>query len=146
MFTGVCQGLAVRYRLLLPLLLVAAPLAVQTAAPDAPAPTIAAADTGDPAAPAPTIAAADTGDPAPPPIRHVFVINLENKSFDHTFGAGSAAPFLSQTLASQGALLRQYFGTSHNSLGNYITQISGQAPTSDTQADCPNFHDVTPAT
>ena len=38
---------------------------------------------------------------AAPPIRHVFVIVLENKGFTETFGATSPAPYLSKTLADQ---------------------------------------------
>lgn len=72
----------------------------------------------------------------PPPIRHVFVVNLENKSFDETWGAGSAAPYLSQTLKGQGLFLDQYYAVAHVSLGNYIAQISGQGPSKATQADC----------
>ncbi|NYJ04996.1 alkaline phosphatase family protein [Petropleomorpha daqingensis] len=71
-----------------------------------------------------------------PPARHVFVINLENKGFDETWGSGSAAPYLAQTLRAQGVLLTQYFGTAHNSLPNYLAQISGQAPNPQTQGDC----------
>jgi len=56
---------------------------------------------------------------AAPPIKHVFVITLENKGFDQTFGPGSAAPYLSQTLTGQGQLLTQYYGTGHASLDNY---------------------------
>ncbi|MGW4568381.1 alkaline phosphatase family protein [Streptomyces sp. NPDC004561] len=70
---------------------------------------------------------------------HVFVINLENKGYDETWGAGSKAPYLSQTLRSQGVLLSQYYGIGHNSLGNYIAQVSGQAPNPDTQSDCQIF-------
>ena len=82
----------------------------------------------------------------PPPIHHVFVINLENKGYDTTFGAGSAAPYLSTTLVSQGALLRQYYGIGHASLDNYIAQISGQAPAPSTQNDCGTFTDFAPGT
>ncbi len=71
-----------------------------------------------------------------PQVGHVFVINLENKGFDETWGAGSQAPYLSQTLRSQGNLLSQYYGIGHNSLDNYIAEISGQGPNGDTQADC----------
>ena len=71
-----------------------------------------------------------------PAIGHVFVINLENKGYDETWGPGSAAPYLSQTLRGQGVLLSQYYGVGHNSLGNYIAQISGQGPNTETQADC----------
>jgi phosphatidylinositol-3-phosphatase len=82
----------------------------------------------------------------PPPIHHVFVVNLENQSYATTFGSGSKAPYLANTLPSQGALLTQYYGIGHNSLDNYIAEISGQAPTPDNQADCQTFIDVTPAT
>jgi phosphatidylinositol-3-phosphatase len=71
-----------------------------------------------------------------PPIKHVFVINLENKAFDETWGPESKAPYLSQTLKAQGLFLDQYYGVAHVSLGNYIAQISGQGPSKATQADC----------
>ena len=74
-----------------------------------------------------------------PKIGHVFVINLENKGYDETWGAGSKAPYLSQTLRSQGVLLNQYYGIGHNSADNYIAQISGQGPNADTQADCQTY-------
>ncbi|WP_369394709.1 alkaline phosphatase family protein [Streptomyces sp. CG1] len=71
-----------------------------------------------------------------PPVGHVFVIQLENKNFDETWGPNSAAPYLSKTLRSQGLLLTQYYGIGHNSLDNYIAQLSGQSPNAETQADC----------
>src|SRR4051794_32694377 len=71
-----------------------------------------------------------------PPVKHVFVIVLENKDFDESFGSASPAAYLSKELTGKGQLLRQYYGTSHVSLGNYITMISGQAPNPDTQSDC----------
>jgi phospholipase C len=71
-----------------------------------------------------------------PPINHVFVINLENKGYDATWGPGSAAPYLSQTLRSQGVLLNSYYGTAHESQPNYVAQISGQGPNLQMQADC----------
>ena len=76
---------------------------------------------------------------APPPVGHVFVINLENKGFDETWGPDSKAPYLSRTLRAQGNLLTQYYGTAHNSLGNYLAQISGQGPNAETQADCQTY-------
>lgn len=78
---------------------------------------------------------------APPPIRHVFVINLENEGFNSTFQPNSPAPYLAKTLRSRGMLLSQYYGTAHNSFPNYIAQISGQGPNSDTQADCQTYSD-----
>ncbi|HEY2419697.1 MAG TPA: alkaline phosphatase family protein [Steroidobacteraceae bacterium] len=69
-------------------------------------------------------------------IRHVLVIVLENKSFDNTFGDSTQDPYLRNTLVPMGALLTQYYGTGHVSLDNYISMISGQAPTPDTEEDC----------
>lgn len=74
-----------------------------------------------------------------PPVGHVFVVNLENKGYDQTWGPGSPAPYLSQTLRRQGLLLTQYYGTAHNSLPNYQAQISGQGPNKQTQSDCQNY-------
>ncbi len=74
-----------------------------------------------------------------PPIRHVFVIVLENRSYDQTFGAASPARYLADTLPRAGALLRLYYGIGHNSLDNYIAMISGIAPNRDTQGDCPRY-------
>ena len=63
-----------------------------------------------------------------PAIKHVFLVNLENKSFDETWGASSQAPYLSQTLVAKGQFLSQYFAIGHVSLDNYIAEISGQGP------------------
>jgi phospholipase C len=81
-----------------------------------------------------------------PAVRHVFVINLENKGYDETFGPASPAPYLSKKLRAMGQLLSQYFGVAHNSLPNYIAQISGQGPDAQTQADCPVFSNFTGTT
>src|SRR4051794_9825950 len=81
---------------------------------------------------------------APPPMKHVFVIALENKGFDATFGPNSPAPYLSKTLTSQGQLLTQYYGIGHASLDNYIALVSGQAPNIVTQADCPYYFNFAP--
>lgn len=73
-----------------------------------------------------------------PAVRHVFVVNLENKGYAATFGSG-AAPYLSRTLRARGALLTEYYGIGHHSLPNYLAQISGQAPNPATQRDCPVY-------
>jgi hypothetical protein len=75
-------------------------------------------------------------------VRHVFVILLENENYATTFGAKTKAPYLAQTLPSQGALVQQYYGTGHVSLDNYISLISGQAPTMETGNDCANYQDI----
>ena len=78
-----------------------------------------------------------------PRIRYVFIIVLENKGYDETFGAGSPAAYLSQQLTQQGQLLRQYYAIGHVSLDNYIALVSGQAPNPQTQSDCQFFADFT---
>lgn len=78
-------------------------------------------------------------------IGHIAVLNLENKGFDRTFGPGSAAPYLSTQLTQQGQLLTQYYGTAHNSLGNYLAQVSGQGPNPQVQADCQVFTELVKA-
>ncbi len=75
-------------------------------------------------------------------IRHVFVITLENKSFTDTFGTSKQDPYFKQ-LAPQGAILTEYYGTGHVSLDNYISMMSGQPSTLETQSDCfQGFNDV----
>jgi len=81
-----------------------------------------------------------------PPIRHVFVIVLENTNYDTTFGPSSVAPYLSRQLPAQGQLLRQYYGIGHVSLDNYIALISGQGPNPMTQSDCQFYTDFSPGT
>ena len=75
-------------------------------------------------------------------IRHVFVITLENKNYSSTFSATSTAPYLSQTLVAQGALLTNYYGTGHVSLDNYISMMGGQSPTPQTDNDCTTYSDL----
>lgn len=73
------------------------------------------------------------------PVRHVFVIVLENKEYAVTFGPGRPfAPYLTETLPAEGALVPNYFGTGHDSADNYIAMISGQPPTSASKEDCPD--------
>jgi hypothetical protein len=79
-----------------------------------------------------------------PPVQHVWIIVLENKDYDDTFGPDTEAPFLARELTKSGQLLTNYFGTSHLSLGNYLTMVSGQAANPQTQADCQRFNDIFP--
>jgi hypothetical protein len=82
-----------------------------------------------------------------PPIRHVFVIVLENKGFAQWHGLeSSAAPYLSSTLPAKGALLPDWYGIGHASLDNYVALVSGQPPTADTKNDCPDPMPNVPAT
>jgi hypothetical protein len=99
--------------------------------------------TGPPASTATTAVAVG----APPPIHHVFLIVLENKSYAETWGPDPGAPYLGTTLRSQGNLLSEYYATSHDSLGNYVSLVSGQPANPVTQADCvSSYEPVTPPT
>jgi hypothetical protein len=80
-----------------------------------------------------------------PPVRHVFVIVLENEGYASTFGAPTTDPYLAQTLPAQGALLENYYATGHASNDNYISLVSGQPPNAQNQADCPEFDNFTGA-
>ncbi len=88
-----------------------------------------------------TVALAGPVAAAQPPIGHVFMIVLENKGFEDTFGAHTQAPYFAHELTRQGVLLTQYFGTAHYSLGNYLAMISGQGGTPQTRDDCETFED-----
>jgi phospholipase C len=91
-----------------------------------------------------TSAASALGIPA---IRHVFVIVLENKSYSETWGPSPGAPYLGTTLRDMGNLLTEYYATSHDSLGNYISMVSGQPANPVTQADCvATYENVSPPT
>ena len=81
-------------------------------------------------------AAPGSASAALPPIKHVWIVVLENKDFNTTFGPGSKAPYLADSLTARGALLRNYYGIGHVSLDNYIAMVSGQGPNAATKGDC----------
>ena len=72
----------------------------------------------------------------PGKINHILVIDMENEGFSSTWGPGSPATYLNGTLRQQGELIDNYYGIGHDSLDNYIAQVSGQAPTDMTKSDC----------
>ena len=69
-------------------------------------------------------------------IKHVWLIILENKSYDAIFTGLNQNSYLWKTLPAQGVLLKNYFGTGHSSQDNYLSMVSGQAPQEDVQSDC----------
>ncbi len=75
----------------------------------------------------------------PGKIKHVWLIILENKSYDATFTGLNKNTYLWRTLPAQGVLLKNYYGTGHFSFDNYLALVSGQATQPDTQADCPYY-------
>jgi hypothetical protein len=72
----------------------------------------------------------------PGSIKHVWLIILENKSYDATFTGLNDNSYLWKDLPAQGALLTNYYGTGHSSMDNYLSLVSGQAPSEDVQEDC----------
>ena len=77
----------------------------------------------------------------PGAVKHVWLIILENKSYDATFTGLNQNSYLWKTLPQQGVLLKNYYGTGHSSMDNYLSMVSGQAPEEDTQDDCSVEHD-----
>jgi hypothetical protein len=78
---------------------------------------------------------------SPPAIKHVWIITLENEAYGFTFGAAGKklAPYLATTLPAKGALLKDYYGTGHDSLDNYTAMISGQASNYELGQDCGRY-------
>jgi hypothetical protein len=104
-------------------------------------PGAASAHAGRSAAALTTTSTTNVPDSTLPTIKHVFVIVLENESAGTTFPAtGTApAPYLANTMVSEGAFLPNYYGTGHASNDNYISMISGQAPNTENSEDCEVF-------
>ena len=76
-------------------------------------------------------------------VKHVWLIILENKSYDETFTGLNQNSYLWQTLPQQGALLTNYYGTGHFSMDNYISLVSGQSPSYAVQDDCSTAANMT---
>jgi hypothetical protein len=66
----------------------------------------------------------------------VWLIILENKSYDATFTGLNQNSYLWKTLPAQGVLLKDYYGTGHFSQDNYTSLVSGQSASQDLQSDC----------
>jgi acid phosphatase len=64
-----------------------------------------------------------------PQVDHVFLVMLENHSFNQVIGSPSM-PFLN-SLATQHALATNYFAVAHPSIGNYLMLTTGQIETID---------------
>ena len=84
--------------------------------------------------------------PALPSVSNVFVVMLSGHGYEAAFGANSQAPYLSKTLTTHGELIPNYYAVTHGGLANAIALVSGQGPTKQTAANCPEYGDVTPGT
>jgi hypothetical protein len=81
-----------------------------------------------------------------PPIGHVFLIVLGERGFEESFGPASPSPYFSKTLPEEGELLANYYAVAAGALANGIALLSGQGPTAQTVADCPQYTDISPGT
>jgi hypothetical protein len=81
-----------------------------------------------------------------PEIKHAFLIVLGEGGYDETFGAAAGAPYLSRVLPEKGELLPNYYGVTSGVLANEIALLSGQGPTLETAANCPNYTAIAPGT
>jgi len=81
-----------------------------------------------------------------PPVKHVFLIVLGENGYEEAYGPSSTAPYLAQTLTAQGELLSNYYAATKGDLANQVALLSGQGPTEETAASCPNYADVSPGT
>src|SRR5215218_10371191 len=59
-----------------------------------------------------------------PHFSHVFIIVMENEAYEQIIGNTGSAPYIN-SLAQQYAVAANYYGTTHPSLPNYISMISG---------------------
>jgi phosphatidylinositol-3-phosphatase len=81
-----------------------------------------------------------------PPVKHVFMIVLGENGYEETFGEASPAPYLAKTLREKGELIPNYYAVTKGDLANQIALVSGQGPTAETAADCPNYAEISPGT
>ena len=79
-----------------------------------------------------------------PPIKHVFVVMLDDQPYATAFGPASPAHYLTGTLEHKGELLVRYYAVAHEQLANAIALISGQGPTPQTAQNCPTYENVAP--
>jgi phosphatidylinositol-3-phosphatase len=77
-----------------------------------------------------------------PPIKHVWLIMLSDEPYASVFGPASTAPYLSGTLEHHGELLARYDAVAHEELADEIALLSGQGPTTETAANCPNYTEI----
>jgi phospholipase C len=79
--------------------------------------------------------------PGVPPLKHVFVIMMENTSYNDLLSPSNQNTAFIQQLAGNNGLATNYFGVTHVSLPNYIAATSGQTwgSNSDDIAQAPLF-------
>jgi hypothetical protein len=81
-----------------------------------------------------------------PPVTHLFMIVLGEGGYETAFGKASTSPYLAETLAGRGEVLENYYAVTQGVLANEIAILSGQGPTPQTAAGCPEYADISPGT
>jgi hypothetical protein len=94
---------------------------------------------------------AEEAEDALPEVKHAWLIVLGENSYEGTYSAtptngATTAPYLTRTLPAKGLLIPNYYGVTGGVLANEIAMLSGQGPTLETAANCPNFTTIFPAT
>lgn len=103
--------------------------------------------TASPIPASPASSSTTPASPAPstlPPVKHVFMIMLSDEGYNEAFVHSVDDPYLAKTLVSQGELVQNYYGVTAGPLANEIGLISGQGPTPQTAADCPEYKNIVP--
>jgi hypothetical protein len=103
-----------------------------------------AALTPEPEAPPPLELPPELEEEQLPEIKHVFLIVLDGHGYAEAFGKESQAPYLAKTLAGEGKLLADYYAVAQGRLANQIALLSGQGPTPQTVAGCPEYAPISP--
>ena len=91
----------------------------------------------EPEVPAPEVP--ETPSPEAGQIKHVFIVSVASPGYEAAFGTTPQMPYLATTLRPKGELLSDYSLLDAIGLPNEIATISGQAPTADTKAGCPDY-------
>lgn len=100
----------------------------------------------EPESPPPLEELPELEEPTLPEVKHVFLIVLQSHGYEEAFGKTSTSPYFSQELAAQGELLPNYFAVTQGALANEVALLSGQGPTPETAANCPEYKAIVPAT
>jgi hypothetical protein len=81
-----------------------------------------------------------------PEVKHVFLIVLGEAGFEDSFGKASTSEYFAKKLPEQGELLSNYYAVAQGGLANEVALVSGQGPTPQTAANCPERTPILPGT
>jgi hypothetical protein len=73
-----------------------------------------------------------------PAVHHVFLLALSTPSYKDAFGKTSQAPYL-RALAAKGTVLTGFHSLGSSELPDLLAMVSGQAPNSNTKANCSKY-------